>query len=209
MRPAISIVSRVLHKFREKQKVIGVESVMNYAIHKSKELPAAVGNIGGNLMDNAADKWKELSPELGKLGGKVVEKSKELPTAVENIGGNLMDNSADKWKELSPELGKVVEKSKELPGMIGRGVHNTAETAETAPNRTAKANSCLTSRHGAAGKLIIIMREGTFNCFYVATGGGKLVVKMMKAPGRSYMKIPSHVFESNPRGYFRGLRGKP
>ncbi|XAR65306.1 hypothetical protein NMG60_11009387 [Bertholletia excelsa] len=34
--------------------------------------------------------------------------------------------------------------------------------------------------------------------------GGR--VRMMKAPGRDY-RMPRHVFESNPRSYFRGLRG--
>lgn len=33
------------------------------------------------------------------------------------------------------------------------------------------------------------------------------MVKMMKAPGRNY-RMPRHTFESDPRSYFRGLRGK-
>ncbi|KAL5999942.1 hypothetical protein ACLOJK_034619 [Asimina triloba] len=31
--------------------------------------------------------------------------------------------------------------------------------------------------------------------------------KMMKAPGRNY-RMPRHAFETNPRSYFRDLRGK-
>jgi len=39
-------------------------------------------------------------------------------------------------------------------------------------------------------------------------GGGGRAVRMMKAPGRDY-RMPRHVFEGNPRSYFRNLRGKP
>ncbi|KAL5993788.1 hypothetical protein ACLOJK_038145 [Asimina triloba] len=33
------------------------------------------------------------------------------------------------------------------------------------------------------------------------------ILKMMKASGRNY-RMPRHAFESNPRSYFRDLRGK-
>lgn len=44
-----------------------------------------------------------------------------------------------------------------------------------------------------------------FFCYCGRSGGG--AGKMMKAPGRN-VRIPRARFEGNPRGYFRGLRGK-
>ncbi|KAM7484455.1 hypothetical protein LguiA_000464 [Lonicera macranthoides] len=34
-------------------------------------------------------------------------------------------------------------------------------------------------------------------------------VKMMKAPGRGGYRMPRHIFETNPRSYFRSLRSDP
>lgn len=45
-------------------------------------------------------------------------------------------------------------------------------------------------------------------CPCCCCGGRRSSIKMMKAPGRDY-RMPRHKFESNPRGYFRDLRGKP
>ncbi|KAI8029801.1 hypothetical protein LOK49_LG01G00177 [Camellia lanceoleosa] len=50
---------------REKEKEMGAGSLMNYAVEKSKELPAAVGNMGADLMGKAEEKWKELAPNMG------------------------------------------------------------------------------------------------------------------------------------------------
>ncbi|KAH7840248.1 hypothetical protein Vadar_014691 [Vaccinium darrowii] len=45
-------------------------------------------------------------------------------------------------------------------------------------------------------------------CRCCCRGGGRgRAVRMMKAPGRDY-RMPRHVFEENPRSYFRNLRGK-
>ncbi|KAH7839786.1 hypothetical protein Vadar_008894 [Vaccinium darrowii] len=45
-------------------------------------------------------------------------------------------------------------------------------------------------------------------CRCCCRGGGRgRPVRMMKAPGRDY-RMPRHVFEENPRSYFRNLRGK-
>ncbi|THG15349.1 hypothetical protein TEA_005326 [Camellia sinensis var. sinensis] len=59
---------------REKEKEMGAGSLMNYAVEKSKELPAVVGNMGADLMGKAEEKWKELAPNMGgDLMGKVDE----------------------------------------------------------------------------------------------------------------------------------------
>ncbi|CAL5338561.1 hypothetical protein CsSME_00022124 [Camellia sinensis var. sinensis] len=201
MGAAVSMVNYVVDKISEKGKEIGAETAVYYAIDKSKELPAAVGNIGGNLMGNAADKWKQMSPELGKMGG------------------NLTGKAGEKWKELSPELGKlggnVVEKSKELSMVVGNMGGDLIQVSKPYAFPTAAVAAVgiilynFPSCGGAVGKLIINMIKGISNCFYLGVaGGGKLAVKMMKAPGKSYKMIRRDGFESNPRAYFRGLRGK-
>ncbi|KAK1273195.1 hypothetical protein QJS04_geneDACA018339 [Acorus gramineus] len=45
---------------------------------------------------------------------------------------------------------------------------------------------------------------GCFRGFCYCCRRGMRMVKMMKAPGRGYM-MPRSIFESDPRGYFRGL----
>ncbi|KAI8032867.1 hypothetical protein LOK49_LG01G00190 [Camellia lanceoleosa] len=71
---------------------MGAGSLMNYAVEKSKELPAVVGNMGADLMGKAEEKWKELAPNMGgDLMGKAEEKWKELPV----MAGNLMDKVDD------------------------------------------------------------------------------------------------------------------
>ncbi|CAL5408524.1 unnamed protein product [Camellia sinensis] len=52
---------------------MGTGSLMNYAVEKSKELPAAVGNMGADLMGKAEEKWKELPVMAGNLMDKVEE----------------------------------------------------------------------------------------------------------------------------------------
>ncbi|PSR88373.1 SAM and SH3 domain-containing protein [Actinidia chinensis var. chinensis] len=46
-------------------------------------------------------------------------------------------------------------------------------------------------------------------CICCSRCGGGREVKMMKAPGGRSKRMPRHVFEGNPKSYFRGLRGKP
>ncbi|KAK1305879.1 hypothetical protein QJS10_CPA10g01774 [Acorus calamus] len=46
-----------------------------------------------------------------------------------------------------------------------------------------------------------------FGCFRGFCCSGMRKVKMMKAPGRWGHMMPRSRFESDPRGYFRGLRG--
>ncbi|KAI7981460.1 hypothetical protein LOK49_Contig38G00001 [Camellia lanceoleosa] len=50
---------------REKEKEMEAGSLMNYAVEKSKELQAVVGNMGADLMGKAEEKWKELAPNMG------------------------------------------------------------------------------------------------------------------------------------------------
>ncbi|KAI8029798.1 hypothetical protein LOK49_LG01G00178 [Camellia lanceoleosa] len=58
---------------REKEKEMGAESLMNYAVEKSKELPAVVGDMSGKLMGTAEEKWKELPVMAWTLMDKVDE----------------------------------------------------------------------------------------------------------------------------------------
>ncbi|KAL7260797.1 hypothetical protein ACSBR1_006457 [Camellia fascicularis] len=192
MGAAISMVNYVLHKFREKEIEIGAKSLMNYAIDKSKELLTAVGNIGGNLMGNTADKWKELPLVLGELGGKVVDKCKELPVVIGNMGGNLMTSKVD--KAILQHLIQVIK-----PYVIS----------------TAAAVALIILLYyfprcgGAAGKLVIKMTKGISNCFRrSAASGSETSCEDDESSLEEFMMIPRHVFESNPRTYFRGLRGK-
>ncbi|XP_028067786.1 uncharacterized protein LOC114270470 [Camellia sinensis] len=194
MGAAVSMVNYVVDKFSEKGKEIGAETAVYYAIDKSKELPAAVGNIGGNLMGNAADKWKQMSPELGKMGG------------------NLTGKAGEKWKELSPELGKlggnVVEKSKELSMVVGNMGGDLIQVSKPYIIPATAAIVLLILLY-YCGRLFITIMRSLFSYFGCDTVSGGKVIKMMIAPGtRGALVIVRSVFESNPRGYFRGLRGK-
>ncbi|KAL7181574.1 hypothetical protein ACSBR1_040465 [Camellia fascicularis] len=59
-----------------------------------------------------------------------------------------------------------------------------------------------------ASAVLLIMCLCCRCCCCCCSRGRGRGVRMMKAPGRNY-RMPRSTFESNPRAYFRDLRGKP
>ncbi|CAK9186223.1 unnamed protein product [Ilex paraguariensis] len=58
-----------------------------------------------------------------------------------------------------------------------------------------------------AGLILLVCLRCCIRCCRCCGRGGKVAVKMMKAPGRNF-RMPREVFESNPRSYFLQLREK-
>ncbi|KAI8539377.1 hypothetical protein RHMOL_Rhmol09G0178300 [Rhododendron molle] len=107
---------------------------------------------------------------------------------------------AEEW------INYIVEKLKEwLIGMGDFGGSLIKKPDEVFPPETT--GEQLKHWHLVATSFIIsaVVLITCLCCCCGSSSGGR-AVRMMKAPGREY-RMPRHVFEGNPRSYFRNLRG--
>lgn len=125
-------------------------------------------------------------------------------------GSTIMMNSTQaKLKAVGADemMNNLVEKLKQLFLMLENfGLFLVGRVDEVSPPETRKERLQHWLRVGApfvVAGLVILVLYWCFNRCIRCCCGVK-AVKMMKAPGANF-RIPRHVFEASPKGYFRAL----
>ncbi|KAF7133252.1 hypothetical protein RHSIM_Rhsim09G0124100 [Rhododendron simsii] len=135
------------------------------------------------------------------------EREREVGPA-ENSVNHVLKNLMETERDMGAEewINYIVEKLKEwLIGMGDFGGSLIKKPDEVFPPEST--GEQLKHWHLVATPFIIgAVVMITCLCCCSGTGSGERAVRMMKAPGR-YYRMPRHVFEGNPRSYFRNLSG--
>ncbi|KAL7228287.1 hypothetical protein ACSBR2_007074 [Camellia fascicularis] len=209
---------------REKEKEMGAGSLMNYAVEKSKELPAVVGNMGADLMGKAEEKWKELAPNMGgDLMGKVDEvfPPETIKEQIQRLIQHLIQVCQHLIQVCQPYIIPAIAAAVLIILLCCWGALFISIIIKISAFfiniiiliikfvfNIIKSVVCCFGR----GTILIIkfvynIIKSVFSCFGRGTVSGGKAIKMMIAPGtRGALVIVRSVFESNPAGYFRGLR---
>lgn len=110
----------------------------------------------------------------------VQEKLKDL-----GVDNSLMTNVQDKLKDILGRKSIIKEEHEKITDTGAKSLMKGAEDLSSAP--------------------VFIIFMVLMLCILLSrTYWGRIkATKMMKAPGKNY-KLPRHVFESDPRSYFRG-----
>ncbi|GMP22008.1 hypothetical protein CsSME_00000209 [Camellia sinensis var. sinensis] len=211
---------------REKEKEMGAGSLMNYAVEKSKELPAVVGNMGADLMGKAEEKWKELAPNMGgDLMGKVDEMfpPETIKEQIQRFIQHLIQVCQHLIQVCQPYIIPAIAAGVLIILLCCCGalfINIIIKISTFFINiiiliikfvfNIIKSVVCCFGR----GTILIIkfvfnIIKSVFSCFGRGTVSGGKAIKMMIAPGtRGARVIVRSVFESNPAAYFSGLRGR-
>ncbi|KAL7228264.1 hypothetical protein ACSBR2_007051 [Camellia fascicularis] len=176
---------------------MGAGSLMNYAVEKSKELPAVVGNMGADLMGKAEEKWKELAPNMGgDLMGKVDE---VFPP--ETIKEKIQRFIQHLIQVCQPYIIPAIAAAVLIILLCCCGALFI--------NIIIKISAFFINIIILIIKFVFNIIKSIFCCFGRATASGGKVIKMMIAPGTKGARvIVRSVFESNPAAYFHALRGR-
>ncbi|KAI8031284.1 hypothetical protein LOK49_LG01G00187 [Camellia lanceoleosa] len=195
---------------------MGAGSLMNYAVEKSKELPAVVGNM-------AEEKWKELAPNMGgDLMGKVDEvfPPETIKEQIQRFIQHLIQVCQHLIQVCQPYIIPAIAAAVLIVLLCCWGALfinifikisaffiNIIILIIKSVFNIIKSVVCCFGR----GTILIIkfvynIIKSVFSCF--GRSGGK-AIKMMIAPGtKGASVIVRSVFESNPAAYFQALRGR-
>ncbi|KAG9443531.1 hypothetical protein H6P81_014871 [Aristolochia fimbriata] len=151
----------------------------------------------------------EVLPLLKYLASNFMEKTKELLPSAKTGASSLFEKARTEGLPLVKERGILLwEKARTegLPFVKERGGFYWEKAKSHGLPFLKKASWFVVEKmkeHPWASALAVLIL-----ILYIARGsGGGPASKMMKAPGRPY-SIARNSFERNPKGYFRGLRGK-
>ncbi|XP_028067784.1 uncharacterized protein LOC114270468 isoform X1 [Camellia sinensis] len=200
---------------REKEKEMGAGSLMNYAVEKSKELPAVVGNMGADLMGKAEEKWKELAPNMGgDLMGKVDEMfpPETIKEQIQRFIQHLIQVCQHLIQVCQPYIIPAIAAGVLIILLCCCGalfINIIILIIKFVFNIIKSVVCCFGRGTILIIKFVFNIIKSVFSCFGRGTVSGGKAIKMMIAPGtRGARVIVRSVFESNPAAYFSGLRGR-